>query len=126
MKIKINEVTNHAGVYHVNFSTEYGSAIALWNGNEPEVNKEYFVEVEVPCVLCWQKDIVVTDEPCVIWLKNNIVHIVAILESVDDDGYAVLRLGGSIISVMARGDSLSVGSKVKLTTNALALYEVIF
>jgi hypothetical protein len=126
MKITINEVANKNDGCRVHFSTEYGRAVALWNGKEPEINKEYFVEIEVPGILFWQKDIVVTDEPCIILSKNNLVHIVALLEFVEDEEYTVLRLGDSIISIETCGEPPKVGSKVKFTTHTLVLHEVMY
>lgn len=126
MRITINETSIKKNGYQVNFSTEYGNATALWNGNVPEVKKEYFAEIEIPGILCWQKDISTTDEKCFILLENNIVHIVALLESIEDDGYTVLRLGDSIITIQTQGKHPNVGSNVKITTNNLLLYEVTY
>jgi hypothetical protein len=126
MRVIINEVTSQTQGCQVNFSTEYGNATALWCGNEPEVNKEYFIEIEIPGVLYWQKDIAVTDEKCIILLENSIVHIVALFESIEEDGYTVLRLGDSIISIETQGEAPNIGSNVKLTTNNLVLYQIAY
>lgn len=127
MRVIINEAINQAQSYQVSFSTEYGNATALWRGNEPQVNKEYFTEFEIPDVLYWQKDIAATEEvPSIILSENGIVHIVALLESIEDDGYAVLRLGDNIISIESQGEPSNVGNNVKLTTNNLLIYEVVY
>lgn len=126
MRILINKVINQKSDYRVNFSTAYGSAIALWKGNKPELDKEYFVEIEVSNVFCWQKDIVVTHEKCSILSEGNTVQIVAVFESIEKDGYTVLRLGDSIISIETQGEVPPLGSNVKLTANNLILYEVMY
>lgn len=126
MRVIINEVISQTQGYQVNFSTEYGNATALWRGNEPEVNNEYFVEIEVPGVLFWQKDIAVKDEKCIILLENSIVHIVALFESIEDDGYTVLRLGDSIISIETQGEPPNIGDNVEFTTDNLVLYEIMY
>lgn len=126
MKLIIKEVVNQTQGYEVNFSSEYGSATALWSGNEPQVNQEYCTEIEVPGVFYWQKNIAVTEDECIILSEQNVVHIVALLESIEDDGYTVLRLGDSIISIETQGEPPKVGSNVKLNTNNLLLYEVTY
>jgi hypothetical protein len=118
------EAINQSQGLQVNFSTEYGNATALWSGNEPQISKEYFVELEVPGVLYWQKDITVSEEECGFALKSGMVHLIGLFESIEDDGYTVIRLGDSIISIETQGEPPETGSKVKLTTNNLLLYEV--
>lgn len=124
MRVKVMEAINQSQGLQVNFSTEYGNATALWSGNEPQISKEYFVELEVPGVLYWQKDITVSEEVCGIALKSGMVHLVGLFESIEDDGYTVIRLGDSIISIETQGEPPETGSNVKLTTNNLLLYEV--
>ena len=124
MRVKVIEAINQSQGLQVNFSTEYGNATALWSGNEPQISKEYFVELEVPGVLYWQKDITVSEEECGIALKSGMVHLVGLFESIEDDGYTVIRLGDSIISIETQGEPPETGNNVKLTTNNLLLYEV--
>jgi hypothetical protein len=124
MRVKVMEAINQTQGCQVNFSTEYGNATALWSGNEPQINKEYFVELEVSGVLGWQKDINVSEEKCGISLDSGTVHLVGLFESIEDDGYTVIRLGDSIISIETQGEPPDIGSNVKLTTNNLLLYEV--
>ena len=124
MRVKVMEAINQSKGCQVSFSTEFGIATALWNGNEPQINKEYFVELEVPGVLYWQKDITVSEAKCGILLESGTVHLVGLFESIEDDGYTVIRLGDSIISIETQGEPPDIGSNVKLTTNNLLLYEV--
>ena len=65
----------------------------MWNGSEPQINKEYIVELEIPGVLCWRRDIISAQEKYLITNRNNKFSLVGIFESIDDDGYAVIRLG---------------------------------
>ena len=125
MKITISEIAkNEQGNNTIKFTTEYGNAYALWNGSEPQINKEYIVELEIPGVLCWRRDIISAQEKYLITTENNKFSLVGIFESIDDDGYAVIRLGESIISIETTGDFLELGSFVKLFTDSLLLYEV--
>ena len=125
MKIFINEVTKNAqGNNIIKFTTEYGNACALWNGTAPQINEEYTVEFEIPNVLCWKRDIISAQEGYLITIENNKFCLVGLFESIDDDGYTVIRLGESIIPIETEGEPLKLGSFVKLTTNTLVLYEV--
>lgn len=125
MKVIIKEVTEEGQKYHVNFSTEYGNACALWIGEKPQINKEYFVEFEIPDVLCWQKDIIFSDkEECTIGMQNNKFCFIGVFESIEDDGYTVIRLGDNIISIETQGEPPDLGSNVKITANNLLLYDV--
>jgi len=125
MKINIFEIAKNAkGSNIVKFSTEYGNAYALWNGTEPQISKEYIVELEIPNVLFWKKDIIPAEEKYLISTENNKFYLVGLFESIDDDGYAIIRLGESIISVETKGEPFELGSFVKLSTDELLLYEV--
>jgi len=125
MEITINEVIKKTqGNSIIKFATKYGSAYGLWNGTEPQINKEYIVEVDIPAVLCWQIDIISAQEEYFITIENNKFCLTGLFESIDDDGYLVIRLGESIVSVETQGNPLDLGSFVKLSTDTLVLYEV--
>ncbi len=96
----------------------------MWNGNKPKINNEYFAEFEIPDVLCWQKDIVSTKDKYSIGTENNKFCLIGLLESIEDDGYAIIRLGDSIVPIVTQGEPPALGTFVKLTTNTLLLYEV--
>lgn len=111
----------------VSFASKYGSSQAIWNGNDPEVNKEYFVEIEIKEILVYGKSFEKTTE------TNNRIemhlgktHIVGILESIEIDGYAVIRIGDSLIAVETIDVPIDlVGCHVVLTTSdSLFLYDV--
>lgn len=125
MKVQINRVINQTKGYTVAFSNVYGSATAFWNGTEPQANKEYFVEIEIPEVLNWQKDITITDMNCKIEeLDNGMAYISGVLESVEDDGYTVMKIGDSIIAIETQGEPPIIGSYIKFATSSIFLYEV--
>lgn len=105
MKVLINRVVNLTKGYTVAYSNEYGSTSVFWNGAKPQINKEYFVEIEVPGVLNWQKDITITDMNCKIEeLDNGIAYISGVLESIEDDGYTIMKIGDSIIAIETQGE----------------------
>lgn len=124
MKIIIKEIINQTQDYSISFSTEYGNANALWNGNKPKINEEYLVEFEIPEILYWQKDIVPSEDRYKIWTENNRFCLIGLFESIEDDGYTIIRLGDTIVPIETRGEPLVLGAFVKLTSNTLLLYEV--
>lgn len=125
MEIIINEVIKKTQENSIiKFACKYGNACGLWNGTEPQSNKEYIVEFDIPAVLHWQIDIISAQEKYFITTENNKFCLVGLFESIDDDGYSVIRLRESIVSVETQGDPLDLGSFVKLSTDTLFLYEV--
>ena len=124
MRIIIKEIVDQTQGYTINFATEYGNASALWRGNQPKIHHEYIVEFEIPDVLCWQKDIVSTEEKYSIGTENNKFCLTGLLESIEDDGYAIIRIGDDIVPIETQGEPPALDTFVKLTTNTLFLYEV--
>ncbi|MGB8451169.1 MAG: hypothetical protein WCD89_02455 [Anaerocolumna sp.] len=125
MRVIIKRIINLEQGYNVAFSSEYGNATAIWNGAEPQINKEYFVEIEVSGVLLWQKDISVTDIECKIEeMDNGVVYLSGVLESIEDDGYTVIKIGDSIVAIETQGVPPVINSCIKLVAKNIALYEV--
>lgn len=124
MKIIVCDIVINSSGISVKFSTEFGKAKAIWIGTDPKIGKEYFVEVEIPDILFWGKDIFETEEGLQITNENDTISIVGLFESIDEDGYAVLRHGISIIPVVTQGVPCALGTYVKLFANNIILYEV--
>lgn len=122
MRVQVNEIIPENSNNLVFFSTDFGDAKAFWEGEEPIANKEYQVEVDINDTLIWNKDILKGDNGNYsIQLKNSLIHISGNLDSVDDDGYAVLRIGDNIIPFIAIGEPFQVGSFIKLSTKSISL-----
>lgn len=125
MKVKINEVIRESSKNLVTYTTEYGSSKGIWIGDAPEIGKEYFVEYEIEDNLIWGDNVKkVEEEQCAIGIEGETLYIIGYLESVEDDGYTVIRLGESIISLVVEGQPFDIGVFVKIEVNELALYDV--
>ena len=125
MKVKILEIDQQPSKNFVTFSTEFGVAKALWAGNIPEVYQECFVEFEIPDVLVWGKNIIQSEKlEYSIGMDNDLLYLAGILESVESDGYTVIRLGETIVSIEADGRPFKLGTYVKIKTNRLVLYDI--
>ncbi len=125
MKVLFNEITSEDGKYYVSFTSEYGSAKAIWNGSLPTLNKEYFVEIEVYDKLYWRENVIEShDENNKILMENNNCCFIGTVESIDDDGYTVIRIGHNIICIVIEGGALPIGSSVKVIASIVELFDV--
>lgn len=122
MRVRIKEIGKENPNNLVLFSTDFGDAKAIWEGEEPTINNEYQVEVDINETLIWNIDIIrVENGYYSIQIENDIIHISGSLDSLDDDGYAILKIGESIIPFMAMGEPFQVGSFIKLATKIVSV-----
>jgi len=121
MRIRVNKILTDKPEVTVLFITDYGDAKALWVGDTPIENQEYYVEVDVNDTLAWGKDVIEAENYYTIRLEDDQVYISGILESVDSDGYTVLRIGESFIPFMASGHPLLLNSLIELSTRSVSL-----
>lgn len=125
MEIKIENTFIKDNKYNVQYSTDYGKGLAIWEGSEPESGSCHSVEIEIYCDLKWEKDIYDFGENHYSLFEDaGITQFTGELEKVDDDGYAILRLGNSIITFMISGYSDIPGKfvKVEVPTEKVALF----
>lgn len=69
MKIIIKSFEENNAEKEVEFSSEFGEGTALWQGTLPKEGIAYDVEIEIPNVLKWGKDIHETKK--IIFNQNN-------------------------------------------------------
>lgn len=122
MRVQINEIIHENSYIIVFFSSDFGSAKAYWDGEEPTENSKYQVEVDINNTLVWNGDILENeDQECSIQLKNGFILISGRIDSIDEDGYTVLRIGDNIIPFIATGNPFQVGTYIKLSTVKITL-----
>lgn len=127
MRVIINEITHMNLNVIVEFSSDHGSAIACWNGKVPNINKEYQVEVDIDNTLTWNKDILENKDYSSVFRRNGTsIMISGDIDSIDDDGYTVLRIGDSIIPFLTTGTPFPVGTNVTLSTAKITLSPIDF
>lgn len=126
MQIYVNQILEEKTFdkFLIKFSCEYGAGIALWKGDRPSIKNEYSVEIEINEILTWGKEVVVNDEEIAVKFNNGDFYIAGLLESVDDDGYSVIRLGQSIIAVETQGIPFPCGIYVKAKVTEAVFYKV--
>ncbi|MED4784870.1 hypothetical protein [Brevibacillus choshinensis] len=125
LKIKVEKVRVNGSAEKIYFSTEYGNAVANWDGDLPEEGMEYFVEIEISESLILGSNLkICEEEKFTIGMEQNSVFLIGCLESIEDDGYAVFRFGESIISLEIEGTHPLESYFVKVVPDKITLYDV--
>ena len=115
----------------VSFTSEFGDAYAQWTGEEPWKGEEpligatYNVEIDIDEDLIWDVNIFASSKNrCSIQVDSDgKIKFTGCLESLEDDGYAILRMGDYIIAFMA--DSLpndTVGNYIILNAKQIMVF----
>jgi len=126
VKIYINNIQRDVDKgFVIDFVSSYGEGVATYIGEKPAPNKECFVEVDIEGVLKWGEDI----EKCSAKLYKieklgNLIWIYGTLESLDEDGYAILRIGESMVSLETSGENFPIGSNIKVKSSNVKFYDV--
>jgi len=120
VKISVNEVINDI----VHGSTCFGNIIVIWKGNRPEIGKTYYVELDIDGVYVWGQDIVLSNENISIISNEESTSLSGIFESIDDDGYSVLRMGDYIIPFLTKGISFEIGSEININAKLISAYPI--
>ncbi|MDQ0110678.1 hypothetical protein [Paenibacillus harenae] len=125
MKVVIKNLEESKEEIKVVFSSQFGDGIALWQGAIPKEGSSYDVELEIPDVLKWGKDIQeINSHLYSIKILNNKVCFAGKLESVsDEDGCCVVRFGDSIFLLETDGFPLEGGSFLRFETENVIIYE---
>lgn len=120
MKVKIEECRNENQVL---FSSEFGSANGNWCVGIPKSGNEYNVEVDLEGLVVFKENLTFSDlKECKIQMKGNKICLIGLLESVEEDGYAVLRLNDYIIPFEISGELPEEGQFVEIEINEIDLY----
>ncbi|KGR84257.1 hypothetical protein [Lysinibacillus odysseyi] len=125
MKVVIKSYEESNEEIKVAFSSNFGEGIALWQGAIPKEGNSYDVELEIPNLLKWDKDIQETKSHCyLIEILDNRVCFEGKLESFsEEDSCCVVRLGDSIILLETEGVPSEVQSYLRFETDNIILYE---
>lgn len=125
MRVHINKIILENTNIIVLFSTDFGDAKAFWEGEVPTINSEYQVEVDIIDTLVWNIDIIrAENDNYSIQMENEFIHISGKLDSVDDDGYTVLRIGDNIIPFVATGEPFHAGTFISVSSKLLSISPV--
>lgn len=118
MKIGIDKFMQN----EVIFRTEYGKGKGKWGASERPPYGETDVEFEIEDELVWGNNVVLADGDAAMAISNQQVLFQGILESVDGDNCAVLRMKDSILLFVAKGQAFPVGSTIRIAAKDVTLY----
>jgi len=123
MKIKVIDIVSINPNYIVTCRTEFGDIALTWMDANPSINKEYDIEFDTNEILIWKNDIIMTElkEPA-IYMDNNEIVIIGTLESVDDDGLMVVRMGDYILPFETQGEAYHNGTMIKIKVQSMEAY----
>jgi len=125
MRVQVDKIISDNSDIIVCFSSDFGCAKAYWKGKEPSVNSNYQVEVDIDHTLMWGKEVLFEENSKPnIQQKNDQIFVTGCIDSIDEDGYTVLRLDDSIIPFLTIGEPYQVGAHVRLCTKLITLYPV--
>lgn len=124
MEITIKEILIKDSSIEVIGENEYGNILLKWTGLAPLISQNYQVELEVSNDLIWNQDIIIDISREAMVISENSNYITGKLESIDEDGYAVLRIGKSIIPFSTTGIPLKVGQYIKIKSKDILAYPI--
>lgn len=122
MRIQVTKILTDRPKCIVLCKTDYGEVSVYWVGKTPIENEVYDVEFEASKLLLWDRDINVTAEQLTICDNNNEIKIIGELESIDEDGYMVLRIGDSIVTFMTQGIFADKGARIQVRLEFIEAY----
>jgi hypothetical protein len=123
--VVVDYIKDMADGYIVKFNSPFGSAKGKWVGTRPILNFEYYIEIDIPGILEWGKQIIeIYEEISQITSDDNHIYLSGVLESVDSDGYSVLRIGNNIVAFELTGNNYPIGSYVKVVTEQISLFDM--
>src|ERR1044071_7813612 len=120
MRITITQILpSSTSNVKVKFLTKSGVGEAFWGSrNTPQLNHTYDVEIEVRDILNWGKTIYFcSPEADLVEIKANQLLLRGKLESLEQDGSAILRIDDSIILLETKGDVIRKDSFICVLSN---------
>jgi hypothetical protein len=125
MKVTIRQIEYRSGQFRVEWTSEVGSAWALWCGESPQAGVAYDVEIDFPAIASMEIVSASTSEknPSVWMGANSTVVLVGTLVR-DHAGGASLQLGDSVILLDGPVESFENGAMIRCTALAMTMFPV--
>ncbi|WP_042201438.1 hypothetical protein [Paenibacillus camerounensis] len=125
--MKITIVSKGIRTNEVYFSSDFGEGKGIWCGGAPALPGEgREAEFELPALLMRWVDIMPAPAADGSGIRMDGEHIVltGILENIEEDGTACLKLGSNLIMFECLGEPMALGGQVELRTRELMIYPV--
>jgi hypothetical protein len=122
---QLNRTNN--GKVSVVCSANFGDIIGIWQGEEPDIGKNYYVEIDIPTKLVWGTDIVAVDShEYRAWNEGDTNFMIAKKEVFDEDGCLTFRLGDHLTMVETVGEPISREGFYKIRLDSLLIYPIAY
>jgi hypothetical protein len=113
------------GEYAITFSSPLGDAFGNWLGTPPIPGETYRVELSVEAPLVWGSDIEASPkEDYSLSSTGEKVILHALLENLEEDGLAFLRISNNLLMVSTLGSPPPVGTFVEAHIQNLTLVDI--
>ncbi|GLR11908.1 hypothetical protein GCM10007907_06980 [Chitinimonas prasina] len=124
MRVKVGSVKERrANATVVAFDSSFGGASAYWIGTAPVEGASYDVEMEVSGVLTWGAEIAEATVGESIFEEEGCVCLVGSVQSLSNDGVAVVQLGNDIVLVETVCMLPVVPRRVKMRVPKIMLFD---
>lgn len=120
MNVKIIEIFD----FNVLCETKFGKITLAWNGVLPQINQQYEVELDADEILEENINIFLSDEDVSMFDFNNKKIIIGDLESIDDDGYTILRIENQILPLWSKNIEKFINKRVKIYLKNIYAYPI--
>src|SRR4051812_12413638 len=99
MEIKVTKaILLENGQSLISFESNYGVAEGLWQNGLPDINSKHDVEIDLEGELTWSINAhEAMEQSSKLEKCGQYIRIIAQVNSIEDDGCCVLRLGDSIL-----------------------------
>lgn len=123
MNVKVADILDENRVV---VQVERNEFIAEWDGDKPERNESYAVEMDIDDELIWETNICFSSENSnVIMQKDNEIKIVAKLDYNSEDNLATLKIYDSIVLIDIEGIKQDISNKwVEINCDSIRLSNV--
>ena len=100
MKIYVEKVLDEV----VYFSTDYGKAKGIWQGNNRPIDKVYYVEMDIDKLCDYDSFVLCDTKEYYIEMVDENIQFTLLLLEYDEDGCATFRFGDAIIEIETNFD----------------------
>jgi hypothetical protein len=125
MNVKIVDILEKIlSGYKIVAQVDNNEFISEWNGDKPEINRSYDVEIDIDDELKWSSNISLSNEDSnLIIQNNNYIRIVAKLDYNYADNLATLNLYDSIVIIDVEGIEQDISNKwVEMQCSSIKLF----
>jgi hypothetical protein len=107
------------------YQTPFGEFTAPWHGEEPQIGVDYYIEIEVTDLFMWDENVIISESVTPsIQQDDDTIIITGVLELLDADGFAALRLGSALVTFeVAHVSNVDLGTPLRLFAKDVSVFD---